>query len=174
MLLLPALPVKTRAASDADIDRLTSYAVILGRATACGENTHDPAARVGAWIDRTFTGSEHSSMLRVLISGMRYHAEQQASGQSPDSCSSIRNTMRAMTWPDVDNKVLASPFKDENAGGIAGVIRDAGYPCYEALSVKMERGYHYVVECVDASGRKDRYAVDTRRRVVEKYAKQKY
>ena len=42
------------AASPAEIDKLTTYAVILGRATACGINTKEASSRVGTWMDRTF------------------------------------------------------------------------------------------------------------------------
>lgn len=87
------------AASDADIDRLTSYAVILGRAAACDEDTDYAARRVGAWVDRTFYGRERSDMLMILVMGMQHHAEQQAKGNSPDSCSSISRTMSKMVWP---------------------------------------------------------------------------
>ncbi|WCB45055.1 hypothetical protein [Nitratidesulfovibrio vulgaris] len=87
------------AASDADIDQLTSYAVILGRATACGEDTENAARRVGAWVDRTFNGQERSHMMMILVLGMQHHAEQQAKGNSPDSCSSISRTLTKMVWP---------------------------------------------------------------------------
>jgi hypothetical protein len=42
------------AASQADIDKLTTYAVVLGRAVACGANLDDASRRVGRWMDRTF------------------------------------------------------------------------------------------------------------------------
>lgn len=87
------------AASDADIDRLTSYAVVLGRAAACGEDTENAARRVGAWVDRTFYGQERSNIMMILAIGMQHHAGQQAKGNSPDSYSSISRTMARMVWP---------------------------------------------------------------------------
>jgi len=87
------------AASDADIDRLTTYATILGRATACGIDVDGPSRRVGRWIDNTFTGQERAAYLNVFIEGMYWNAQRQASGQSPDTCADVTRVMRTMAWP---------------------------------------------------------------------------
>ena len=89
------------AASSSDIDKLTTYAVILGRATACGINTKEASSKVGAWMDRTFPpgSSDQMTYLPILMSGMQYNAQQQASGNSPDSCSAVLRAFNAMHLP---------------------------------------------------------------------------
>ncbi|MGY6274994.1 hypothetical protein [Methylomonas sp. MgM2] len=89
------------AASSSDTDKLTSYAVILGRAAACGIDTTDASSRVGGWMDRVFPpGSQDQIIfLPIFMEGMRYHAQQQASGNSPDSCSAVRRAFDGMPWP---------------------------------------------------------------------------
>ena len=94
-------PEQTQAATKADIDRMTSYAVIIGRATACGVDTENALRRVGAWMDRRFPpgSSDQKTYLPIFVKGVQYHAEQQAKGNNPDSCSQVRSTFRKMQWP---------------------------------------------------------------------------
>ena len=89
------------AASSADIDKLTTYAVILGRAVACGANIDDASRRVGRWMDRTFPpgSSDQKTYLPILMEGMRYHAQQQKEGKSPDSCSAVLRSFNSFPWP---------------------------------------------------------------------------
>jgi hypothetical protein len=47
-----ALPVY--AASEKDIDKMTTFAVILGRAIGCGIDTAQASEAVGAWLDKSF------------------------------------------------------------------------------------------------------------------------
>ena len=54
------------AVSDQDIDRLTTYTTILGRATACGINTKKPAERVGKWMDKTFSPEEKGTYIEIF------------------------------------------------------------------------------------------------------------
>lgn len=95
------IPTPTLAASQADIDRLTTYAVIIGRAIACGVDTDDAMRRVGAWMDVKFPprSSDQKIYLPIFMEGVKYHAEQQANGKSPDTCSQVRSTFRKMQWP---------------------------------------------------------------------------
>jgi len=88
-------------ASSTDIDKLTTYAVILGRATACGINTKDASSRVGYWMDRIFPpGSEDQiTYLPIFLAGMQHNAEQQASGNSPDDCSAVTRAFNTTPWP---------------------------------------------------------------------------
>jgi hypothetical protein len=89
------------AASSADIDKLTTYAVILGRATACGANVDDASRRVGRWMDRTFPpGSKDQQIyLPIFMEGMRHHVQQQNEGKSPDSCFSVLRSFNSFPWP---------------------------------------------------------------------------
>jgi hypothetical protein len=95
------IPTPTLAASKADIDRLTTYAVIIGRAIGCGVDTDDASRRVGAWMDEKFPpgSSDQQIFLPIFMTGVKYHAEQQANGKSPDTCSQVRSTFRKMQWP---------------------------------------------------------------------------
>lgn len=89
------------AASSKNIDKLTSYSVILGRAAACGGDIEIPSRRVGAWMDKIFPpgSADQKTYLPIFTEGMLYHAQQQAAGKSPDSCSSVLNTLRGFPWP---------------------------------------------------------------------------
>ncbi len=89
------------AATNADIDRMTTYAVILGRAAGCGIDTSIESARVGRWMDRKFPPGSQDQLtyLPVFVQGMTYHAKMQSSGSSPDSCAEIRRQIRTFPWP---------------------------------------------------------------------------
>jgi len=95
------MPPPATAASKADIDKMTTYAVILGRASACGINADYASKRVGSWLDRKFPpgSQDQKTYLPIFIQGMKYHADQQAKGNSPDTCSQVRSSFRKMQWP---------------------------------------------------------------------------
>lgn len=88
----------SRAADPADVDRLTSYSVMLGRAVGCGVAVDREAAAVGRWIDRNFSSDERALYLSIMMQGMRHHALEQRSGRSPDSCSSVRRSLSLGNW----------------------------------------------------------------------------
>lgn len=83
------------------MDRLTTYAVVLGRATACGVDTSVGAQRVGAWMDRVMPpgSADQRTFLPIFVEGTQMHARRQASGQSPDTCAQVRTTYARMVWP---------------------------------------------------------------------------
>ena len=89
------------AASDSDIDKLTTYAVMMGRGSACGAEMSNPGARVGAWMDRKFPpgSQDQKTYLPIFLSGVQHHAQQQRSGKSPDSCSNVLTQLRMVNWP---------------------------------------------------------------------------
>ena len=91
-------PPPADAASDTDIDRMPSYAVIFGRAAGCGINTEKESRRAGEWMDRVFPpgSKDQKTYLPVFIEGMTFHARQQAAGKSPDSCAEMRRQVRAL------------------------------------------------------------------------------
>jgi len=97
-----AMPVSSaEAATDTDIDKLTTYTVIIGRAVACGVDIKPAMKDVGRWMDRRFPpGSlDQQTYLPIFSLGVQYHAKQQANGNSPDSCSSVRKKFSRMEWP---------------------------------------------------------------------------
>lgn len=104
LLLLPILallPIAAEPASSADVDRLTTYSTILGRAAACGADTSSAMGRVGRWMDRRFPpgSSDQKKYLPVFMEGVRYAAKQQRAGRTPDSCSQALKTYRRFNWP---------------------------------------------------------------------------
>lgn len=99
LLTLAMFPRPSFAASDVDIDHLSSYAVLLGRGVACGQNVDAPSRSVGAWIDRTWSGSEKGAMLKVFMLGMENAAKMQRDGKTPDSCSKVRDVLNTTPWP---------------------------------------------------------------------------
>ena len=87
------------AVTDANVDRMTSYAVILGRAVGCGLDTGAASRRVGVWMDATFSADQRKVYLPVFITGMQQQAEGQRAGSSPDSCSQVRQQFWRVAWP---------------------------------------------------------------------------
>lgn len=84
-----------------DVDRLTSYAVILGRATGCNIDTTKEMQMVGRWMDRIYPpGSEDQRvMLPVFMAGVKQHADAQRAGRSPDGCATVARHFGSITWP---------------------------------------------------------------------------
>jgi len=91
----------SNAATNADINKLTTYAVIIGRAVACGVDIKPAMKDVGRWMDRRFPpgSSDQQIYLPVFSQGVQYHAQRQTDGKSPDGCSSVRRTFNQMDWP---------------------------------------------------------------------------
>lgn len=89
------------SASAQDIDKLTTYAVILGRAIACGADVGSASGKVGRWMDGVFPpgSSDQKTYLPIFMGGTRYHAEQQKLGKSPDTCSSVLRAFNSFPWP---------------------------------------------------------------------------
>lgn len=84
-----------------DINKLTTYAVILGRAISCGADVGSASQRVGRWMDRVFPpgSTDQKTYLPIFMEGTRYHAEQQKLGKGPDSCSSVLRTFSSFPGP---------------------------------------------------------------------------
>lgn len=92
-------PVAKVPISDS-IDRMTTYAVVLGRAIGCGMDVSGPSGRVGDWFDSNFPlGPQKVQYLSIMAQGIKHHAEQQRRGNSPDSCSQVRVQMANFPWP---------------------------------------------------------------------------
>jgi hypothetical protein len=89
------------SSTEQNIEKMTTYAVILGRAVGCGVDVSEESRMVGVWLDRVFPpGSKDQQIyLPIFASGMKHHAEQQSRGNSPDSCSSVRREFNLINWP---------------------------------------------------------------------------
>ena len=83
------------------IDKVSTYAVLIGRGAACGVNTSAPAAKVGAWLDSVAPPGSQAQMtlLPMLMEQSRYHAQQQKNGQSPDNCATVARAIAGFHWP---------------------------------------------------------------------------
>ena len=88
------------AASSADVDRMTTYAVIIGRAIACGAADDKSVSQAGAWFDRTFPPgtADNRTYLPVFFAGIAHNAKMQAEGRSPDNCATVSREYRKMQW----------------------------------------------------------------------------
>jgi len=84
-----------------NIDTMTSYAVIIGRASGCGVNTSPEMARIGKWFDANFSSDskEKSTQLLIFMAGVKHHADMQYRGESPDSCEQVRKVYNTISWP---------------------------------------------------------------------------
>ena len=89
------------ASSETDIDKMTTYAVILGRGIACGADSATASSRVGAWMDRVFPpGSQDQKLyLPIFVQGVQYHAQLQRNGKTPDSCATVNRNFNSFPWP---------------------------------------------------------------------------
>lgn len=83
------------------IDRVSTYAVLVGRGVGCGVDVSGPVARVGAWLDAVAPpGSEaQTTLLPMFMQQSQYHASQQISGASPDNCSTVARAIKGHRWP---------------------------------------------------------------------------
>ena len=91
--------VKPFESTSAKVDRMTSYATIIGRAIGCGVDTAAETRRVGLWLDATFTGEQRKVYLPTFAAGMKMHAQAQRAGSSPDSCATVRDQFARVHWP---------------------------------------------------------------------------
>ncbi len=94
-------PLPPSGGGYADMDRLTTDAVLLGRGIGCGITVSRQSGRVGAWLDKVAPpGSDnHQLMLNVLMAGMAQNAQAQVSGSSPDGCGEVAEAIQGHRWP---------------------------------------------------------------------------
>ena len=100
MLLGVAVAPGARAASEADLARMSSMALLLGRAAGCGLDTERATGVIGAWFDQTFPPGSiaQKRYLPKFAKEIRRHAAEQQSGNSPDSCADVAEAFRTMRW----------------------------------------------------------------------------
>lgn len=92
---------KPGATAASDLNKLSTYAVVLGRAVGCGIDVSEASRRVGSWVDVTYVPGtkEHASYTLAMAQGIANEAARQRSGKSPDSCSVVRAQTASMPWP---------------------------------------------------------------------------
>lgn len=103
LILLAALGLALPgyAATSKDVDRLTTLAVMYGRAIGCGlPNTDAIGAEIGRWMDRRFPpgSADQKTYMPVFINGVTTNAQAQASGRSPDSCASVSKFFQSQEY----------------------------------------------------------------------------
>lgn len=83
------------------VDRLTTYAVLLGRGVGCGIDTGPQMARVGSWLDRVAPpgSSDQQIFLPMFMAGVEQNARAQSQGRSPDNCNTVARAIRQHPWP---------------------------------------------------------------------------
>ena len=98
-LITPSGPAYSASAED--IDKLTTYATMLGRGIACRAGAERPSHRIGAWMDEHFPpgSTDQRIYLPIFIVGTRNAAQQQHDGRSPDSCRDVLRVFYSFPWP---------------------------------------------------------------------------
>lgn len=94
-VVLPA-----HAASDADVNRMTTYAALLGRAQGCGIETYTWRKGVASWMDRTFDAEIMPSMMEVFAMGFSNEMKAQRAGKTGDLCTNVRRVVMSTAWPE--------------------------------------------------------------------------
>jgi hypothetical protein len=97
-------PVQGYVSCSDKTDTITTYAVYIGRAVACGQDIGRPMEYVGAWMDQCFDSSERATQLGIFEAGTRTHATNQKNGNSPDSCEQVIKSFKKVTWPGISIK----------------------------------------------------------------------
>jgi len=86
--------------TDEDVDRLTTYATALGRASGCGVDVTLQGERVGNWLmTRVKPGFEEQFYPNLLMTGVVEARDAQRAGRSPDRCDQVRKSFSKIQWP---------------------------------------------------------------------------
>lgn len=95
------LAVSSIALANQNVDKMTTYSVLLGRAIGCGMDVEKQMERVGTWMDKVFPpgSSDQKALLPIFIQGIMDNSKAQADGKSPDTCSQVRATISKTKWP---------------------------------------------------------------------------
>lgn len=97
-LLAGSIALPARAASQAEVERLSNLALLLGRGIGCNLDTKRASGVIGSWFDDTFASAEQERYLSVFAEEVEQHARLQRGGHSPDSCADIANAFYTMRW----------------------------------------------------------------------------
>lgn len=89
-------PVQNGFSGD-PLDRLTTYASIVGRGMACNvPSAPKRAAQVGAWLKREGLSQQYGG---IYLQSIKIAVEQQKNGKTPDSCQKISSVFDSFPWP---------------------------------------------------------------------------
>ena len=88
-------------AAPGDVERLSTFAEVIGRALACGADTRPATQAVGRWMDERWHRASRAqhNYVQIFASKMRFHFQQQKEGESPESCPSALRTFQRFEWP---------------------------------------------------------------------------
>lgn len=90
LVLITLLPMSVWAASEKDIDTMTTIATMYGRAIGCGIAPDSMGQEIGKWFDRHFPkGKEQATYMPIFMAGIKKNAQAQHEGTSPDSCGAV-------------------------------------------------------------------------------------
>lgn len=83
------------------MDRLTTFAILIGRGVGCHIDMSRETIRVEKWISlQSHVGPADLGTLQgVFVSGVQAQAEQQAAGEGPDSCAVVAHAIHHHSWP---------------------------------------------------------------------------
>jgi len=100
LLVGMAVAPAAQAASEAEIERLSSFAMVLGRGIGCNLDTKRAAVMLENWFDKAFPpGSGEQEQYRpVFAAEVKQYARQQRSGDSPDSCADVAQAFYTLRW----------------------------------------------------------------------------
>lgn len=100
-LVAGLIPAPARAASEAQLGEMSTYATILGRAAACNLDVRWPSRLVSDWLDDTFPpGSEEQQrLLGSFVEEMLANAALQRSDPGAASCAEVARTVQTFGWP---------------------------------------------------------------------------
>ena len=97
LLCGPAMARPAAADTATDMDKVATYADLLGRGIGCGFGMKEQTRRVGAWIDKTFAGPDVGKARKLFVTSMQQGAKEQS--RSEESCARLRSTLDEITWP---------------------------------------------------------------------------
>lgn len=88
------------AGNEVDVDNMTTYAALLGRAEGCGINTYTWRRGVANWMSRRFDAELLPSMMEIFAMGYAGAMKDQRAGRSPDPCVIVKQTVMSTAWPE--------------------------------------------------------------------------
>jgi hypothetical protein len=100
LLLGNSLAQPAHAASEAEVERLSSFAMVLGRGIGCNLDTKRAAAVLNQWFDKAFPpgSGEQEHYLPRFAAEVEQYRLQQHSGDSPDSCADVAQAFYTLRW----------------------------------------------------------------------------
>ena len=95
----PAAPAtRTSQLTDAQIDRMTTFATMIGRGIGCGLDVGSQTRSMGNWLNQNVRDNEtRRAYTAVVETAVQTAAVQQAGGQTPDTCAAVESGLRGAT-----------------------------------------------------------------------------